>query len=169
MSQIHRPPRGLQHLLGSQSFGKNPDELAQVVQPTIDITSLYASELLKTAEIQSAVTGTGLIGEITFQAPVAIVGFGVEFNIALGAARDLGFNFRLDGLGGTGVSCVIRQTHVNTYPAGVPPTSGYMMPYPLVVPGGAALSAFLDSNAAFGATTLAFRVIYIDLNAGPDT
>jgi len=35
-TKINRPPSGLQWLLGTQSFGKNPDQLSLVTLPTIE-------------------------------------------------------------------------------------------------------------------------------------
>lgn len=42
MSQINRPPRGLQDLLGSLNFGKNPANLDQNVWPGIDMLAFWA-------------------------------------------------------------------------------------------------------------------------------
>ena len=44
MSQINRPPRGLQDLLGSQNLGQNPADLAVIVQPTVDMLPYWAIE-----------------------------------------------------------------------------------------------------------------------------
>lgn len=51
MSRINRPPIGLQGLLQSKNFGVNPNELSQVVQPTIDLFSF-----LGVWEFDSAIT-----------------------------------------------------------------------------------------------------------------
>lgn len=46
MSQINRVPQGLQDLLLSKSFGKNPNELLQQVQPGVDLTRFWIVDRL---------------------------------------------------------------------------------------------------------------------------
>ena len=43
-TQITRVPLGLQNFLGSQAQGRNPSELNQEVQPTLDMTQWYVNE-----------------------------------------------------------------------------------------------------------------------------
>lgn len=66
---IQRYPRGLLDLLGSKSSGQNPIVLAEVVQPTIDVSALYQFDLVdaRSATTNAAnlpgawgVTGTNL-------------------------------------------------------------------------------------------------------------
>lgn len=167
MSKIHRPPRGLQHLLGSQSFGENPDQLAQVVTPTLDLTGYYSSELIKTLDTNTMVTADGQIGSFKFQAPVALVAAGIEMG-ALAAAEEMAFDIRLSDLGGVGFSTVVASQGAHTYQTGATPTFGMLFPYPLVVPGGCEIQGFLTSyaGALIGGT---FRCTYVDLNPIDDT
>jgi len=44
MSQINRVPFGLQDLLASKNFGDNPNDLAQVVAPVLDIEKYFETE-----------------------------------------------------------------------------------------------------------------------------
>jgi len=166
MSKIHRPPRGLQHLLGSQSFGKNPDELRQDVQPTLDLSSYYAAELLKTETENGMITADGPTGSIKFAAPVALVAAGIEMG-AVAAAEELAFDIRVSDLGGVGFSTVVGSQPPATYQTGATPSFGLLFPYPLVVPGGCEVQGFVTSyaGALLGWT---FRVTYVDLNPIPD-
>lgn len=163
MSKIHRPPRGLQHLLGSQSFGQNPDQLVQSVQPTLDMTAFYAGELLKTQTVNTMVSADGVIGQIKFTAPVALVAAGIEMGAVTVAAEEMAFDIRLSELGGVGFSTVVASQGAHTYQVGSTPTFGTMFSPHLVVPGGCEVQGFLTSyaGALIGGT---FRVLYVDLN-----
>jgi hypothetical protein len=162
MSKIHRPPRGLQHLLGSQSFGKNPDELSQIVTPGLDLTGYYAAELLKTQTVNTNVASDGVIGAIKFTAPVGLVAAGIEMG-ALAAAETMAFDIRLANLGGVGFSTVLSSSNAGDWDAGSTPTWGMMFPNMLIVPGGAEIQGWLTNyaGALLGGT---FRVLYVDLN-----
>jgi len=167
MSKIHRPPRGLQHLLGSQSFGQNPDQLSQFVQPTIDLSGFYAAELLKVATDNGMITADGQIGEVVFTAPVALVAAGIEMG-AVAAAEEMAFDIKLDNLGGVGFAVPVGSQGAHTYQTGSTPTFGMLFPQPLVVPGGCAVQGWVTSyaGALLGGT---LRVLYVDLNPIDDT
>lgn len=49
MGAINRVPFGLQSLLGSQNFGKNPAELAETTIPTLELDKFLNYELLDSA------------------------------------------------------------------------------------------------------------------------
>ncbi len=53
MSQVNRVPRGLQSVLNSQNFGRNPDELGQTIVPIIDIGRFYEAETLSVKRAQN--------------------------------------------------------------------------------------------------------------------
>jgi hypothetical protein len=163
MSKIHRPPRGLQHLLGSQSFGQNPDELAQNVQPTLDMTGFYSAELLKTATKNTMMSGEGVVGQIKFTAPVALVAAGIEMGPLTGTDTRVSFDIRVSDLGGVGFSTVVGSQPCVQYPTGATPSFGMMFSPYLVVPGGCEVQGFLTAytGALLGGT---FRVLYVDLN-----
>jgi len=167
VSKIHRPPRGLQHLLGSQSFGHNPDQLNQFVQPTLDLTGYYAAELLKTESNIGALATEGLITTVTFSAPVAIVACMLESGTAVAAAEVWAGSLRLDGLGGTNQNVAIYASAPASYDAGGFPTIGYTLPTPLVVPGGAQVKAYAHMYAG-NLLTYTLRVLYVDLNPDPN-
>ncbi len=63
MSRINRPPKGLQGLLGSQSFGSNPDELLQEVRPSIELFPFWGAELLRHKIINGGRTTNGVIAQ----------------------------------------------------------------------------------------------------------
>lgn len=64
MSQINRPPVGLQSLLGSQNFGDNPSDLAQQVLPQIDLFPFWAQQSLELAYETATSAGNGSIIEL---------------------------------------------------------------------------------------------------------
>ena len=168
MSKILRSPRGLQHLLGTQAFGANPDQLSQFVQPTIDLTAFYKGELLKTASATTSITADGQIGSFTFQAPVAVVAAGVEMGPITVGPEELAFDVRLDQLGGVGFDVVVASQGPHTYQVGATPTFGTMFSPHLVIPGGGRIEGWVTSYAGplLGGT---FRCLYVDLNPTTDT
>lgn len=65
MSQINRVPWGLQYLLGSKNFGKNPAQLAESVAPVLDMSPHLAYETLATeTDYQAGLTTEGEYAEI---------------------------------------------------------------------------------------------------------
>ena len=65
MSQINRVPWGLQSLLGSKNFGRNPSQLVEAVQPTLDMSGHLSYELLKGASVLNTVTAAGQVAQLT--------------------------------------------------------------------------------------------------------
>lgn len=59
MTQITRVPKGLQDLLGTQAFGKNPAELAQNVLPQLDLFPFYGAERLRYQRVNAPVAARG--------------------------------------------------------------------------------------------------------------
>lgn len=62
MSKINTPPVGLQSLLGSQSFGDNPNDLLEQVRPIVDLTPFWGSNKL---EVQWSSGNRAAPGNIT--------------------------------------------------------------------------------------------------------
>lgn len=99
MSQINRPPIGLQSLLGSKNFGQNPSELAQQVVPTVDLYPFWASQQLRfNRDTVTAVAGQGSVVETTLPQDetwgILSVAFGAE--ILISASDDFGIRIALD-------------------------------------------------------------------------
>lgn len=100
MSRINRPPFGLQQLLGSQNFGKNPPDLAQVVQPTIDLTPFYGAGLLRMESNTGSASTEGQVQAINFDGRVALVGASLHVYNALTGAANLQLGIALSNLPG---------------------------------------------------------------------
>lgn len=167
MSQINRPPLGLQQLLGSQNFGQNPRELAQTVQPTIDLFPFFGSGLLRVAEATGGRGDEGLICNVEFFGRVAVVSMSAHYQAGSTAVELIGFGFALSELAGDTPS---DETYLKTWvPESWAATShctwGYTLPYPLLLESGAKLGAYYTSFAG-AADSLKLRVLYYDLEPG---
>lgn len=64
MSRINRVPFGLQDLLGSQNFGDNPSELAQVVAPSLDMLPFLSAERMSYEYASASVSGNAEIASM---------------------------------------------------------------------------------------------------------
>lgn len=64
MSQINRPPIGLQSLLGSKNFGSNPNELSGAVLPMVDLFPFWGSQVLKFGKDEQTGSGTAIAAEL---------------------------------------------------------------------------------------------------------
>lgn len=64
MSQINRVPWGLQSLLGTKNFGKNPSDLAQSVLPTVDLGPHLRYETMRTERNTGVIAAVGDTVEI---------------------------------------------------------------------------------------------------------
>jgi len=58
VSRIQSSPRGLQDALGLQNFGRNPDELSNIVMPTFSIGQLYSADRLAVVRQNETWTGS---------------------------------------------------------------------------------------------------------------
>jgi len=67
MSQINRPPIGLQSLFGSKNFGQNPSELSQIVSPSVDLFTFLAQQELRF--LKESVTTAGFDSVVEIQVP----------------------------------------------------------------------------------------------------
>ena len=63
MSQINRPPIGLQSLVGSKNFGVNPSDLGQQVLPVVELLPFWASQALKFQKLTGTAAGAGSLIE----------------------------------------------------------------------------------------------------------
>ena len=67
MSLVNTPPFGLQDLLGSRNFGKNPSELVETIQPTIDMLPYLDYDNFRIESISGSVNIIG--ASVTIEIP----------------------------------------------------------------------------------------------------
>jgi len=166
MSQINRPPLGLQQLLGSQNFGDNPDDLGQVVQPTVELFPFYAAGAMKMKHTAGGRTTAGIISTVPIFGAAAIIGVSVRREL-MGVAELLNIGITMDGLNSVGASAskiVLASTGPITYGIGVGFGLNYTFPQPLIVESGAQFnSEYFGYNGNIEFVTL--TVLYYDLAA----
>jgi len=68
MTILHGYPVGLLSMLGSQNFGVNPKELAEVVSPVVDLSDLYLLQFQQSVSGAVGVPGVGFNLAITVPA-----------------------------------------------------------------------------------------------------
>lgn len=92
MALINRPPTGLLSLLGIKAGGVNPAQLADYVQPTLDLSLLYLSGAVEFADQTDSITGVG-VDPSSVIVPDGqywyVLDFSVYSNAALGAGQTL--------------------------------------------------------------------------------
>lgn len=101
MSRINQVPRGLQKLLGSQSFGDNPSNLVQDVQGQVALLDLFAADKLTFERTTNSAAGRGIVDNITVPSGELWMVHTVSCLLNGAAAADrYGISIRLDGLPG---------------------------------------------------------------------
>lgn len=169
MSQINRPPLGLQNLLGSQNFGDNPSELAQAVAPTLDLLPFYGAGLLRLKRSQGNLNAEGEITSIEFNDPVAFVSLA---GWAQGGASPAGVKqLALTISGPPSDSLPVDQQHMLThdpngasYVATGQPCCYYTFPVPLVTEPGSTIHLHWIQNPNACNDTVQLTVMYYDLS-----
>jgi len=135
MSQINQPPVGLQSLLGTKNFGKNPDDLSQIVQPTVDMFPFWASQKIRYIQEQTTTAGAGsTIETIVPDGETWLVlsaAYGTEI---LTTSDDMNQHVAIDEtIAGTQFFVVASKDRLNMVPVGqfyytvwAPPTPWYL-------------------------------------------
>lgn len=159
MSQINRPPIGLQFLLGSKNFGENPSDLSQQVIPTLDQLTFFASETLQIRKITATSAGQGLIiNEIVPLGEAWIIlsaAFGVEI-LATGDDNNMDVVLT-DGAAGTTSFVVANTISVNPNAVVGSLRTVWTPPQPFLVPGSFGI------GGEVAATNLASKDYELDL------
>lgn len=99
MSQINRPPIGLQSLLGSKNFGQNPSDLSQQVLPTVDLFPFWATQQLRFAKEEQTTAGGDNAPVVSIQVPEgetwAVISATMERKLTL-STTNIGMNIAID-------------------------------------------------------------------------
>ena len=141
MSQINRPPLGLQQLLGSQNFGDNPAELGQVVAPTIDLLPFFGSGILRLRRVSGSRINEGEIVSLEFDEPVAVLSVAAWNDAGASAAGVHVLGVAMSGPPSDNLP--VDQQHMLgigvplvNWPTTSQPAVSFSFPQPLVVEGG---------------------------------
>lgn len=175
MSQINRPPTGLQQLLGSQNFGVNPDNLARDVMGVVNLYPFYAAQTLRKAENIGARSTTGEVCRIPFFGDVALLGVGAVAYNGVPTANELimlsiGLG-RIPGNNPTNVAPIWSNdvnNAGNVYQANAEVRWAYMLPQPLHLPAETDVVLNLDRYSG-AALQLRLTAFYHDLSPGEAT
>ena len=173
MSKINTPPIGLQSLLGSQSFGDNPDDLLNGVRGSLDLLPFYSAVKGRFKSNSGARGSAGSFCKTTMGGGVGNEG---EAGLLLGASVNLaiiagGANFsggiRLDNLPNISVPMWLQHTEYSTGTAPLPGSDfsalTWWAPQPIYLPNDAEVEAYATSLDANVTATL--TIYYIQLLA----
>ena len=174
-SRINRPPVGLQDLLGSQSFGDNPNELLQFVTPTLDLEQFYESDLIDATALAVQIPGTLAATNIDIDQPEGSLWIPYAENLTLNGAVDPGVKF--------GVTFQLVNAAFPTFPAGIVTTHargqhfaasvigevmgyGFLFPRPIPRRGPCTWRAVVqyDQGAGAGNDEFIHSLIFLSLN-----
>ena len=175
MADINRIPRGLTGLLDIKA-GATVRQVAEFIQPTIDLLAFYALEKgLKTDSVASAVgaIGAGLTIPIPDSEAWLIYAVGSQFTFA-GAANDVALSLRVLGipLRGGGVSDTPVASAPLT-PARAAGAAGMRVVHwtpgqTTILPGGSSIRAQVDDHTGmFLTSTLNLTVAYAQVGSFP--
>lgn len=170
MSQVNRPPTGLQQLLGSQNFGDNPDQLLNEVRPTLDLLPMYGSGLLRKKTGTGARTNTGEVCNIEFFGDAAIVAIGATaYNGVPTTNEQIEWSLGLKDISGDNPTEIITLKEFShpsvPYTQTTEVTGGMVMPYPFVIQSGVKVTLKMDY---YSGASISWRlsVLFYDLQPG---
>ena len=92
-SKINTPPVGLQDLLGSQSFGENPNLLTEVVSPTLEQFPFLSADKISAYTQQQNVAATDPAVIFAFLQPAGEVWMPLVWATTLDAATAVGIDW----------------------------------------------------------------------------
>ena len=171
MSKINTPPIGLQSLLGSQSFGENPDDLLSGVRGTLDLLPFYAAVKGRFKSNVGARNSAGSFCTVTMGGGVGNEG---EAGLLLGASMNLavvagGANFsggiRIDDVPNISVPMWLTHTEYDTGTAPLPGSDfsaiAWWAPQPIYLPNDAKIEAYATSLDANITATLVIHYVQL--------
>jgi len=167
MSQINRPPLGLQNLLGSQNFGDNPRELAGAVAPTLDMMSFYGSGILRMRRISGALATEGEIAQYEFDDRVALLSLAGWQQAGASGAHTCQLGLAISGP--PNESLPVDQPHqlAQTFPFAhtgtSQPVACYTFPTPLVVEAGTKVHLYWLTNPG-NVNSVQMTILFYDLS-----
>jgi hypothetical protein len=170
MSQINRPPIGLQSLLGSQNFGENPSNLLQDVTSQLDLLPFYGAYLQKDVREIGNLIGRGNAVNITVPEgelwlPIVVSGGLIG---QIGSTSNIRLAITVEGIPGgfpapgSGV-CVAQQRSAVSSVVGDSCRIVWTPNPPLLLLPGYNLTLDVDKNASAGNENFEFNVWYYDL------
>jgi hypothetical protein len=170
MSQINRPPQGLQFLLGSQNFGVNPNELITTIQPTVDVSDMLASQLVRSASGSGSRVDEGEVCAIEFFDTVRLLAVSAYTSAALASNEIIDVSFALTQISGDQPDrrkILWSSNQQLTWNAGGVPAYGFTLPEPMTLPAGSKLSFWFDYAVTPGAGSWYLEALYQQLSVQP--
>lgn len=168
MTAINQPPRGLQDLLGSQSFGDNPSELARVVVPGVELYPFWATDKESYLRSSNVLTGRGVavsttvpIGEIWI--PRAISGVHSGLADTPTVIESLSIRIAALAVGGQGVT--VASSTVSLVTSGSIHRFAYTPDRLLTVRAGTAIQLRVDQTESTVSETYELEIWYDKLLA----
>ena len=135
MSKINTPPLGLQSLLGSQSFGDNPDDLLQGVRPTVDMLPFYGVNSLKQDAATAARNTPGGLASFTYASGFTRMLLGVSVYAPTPVAGTYSTEAHILGFSGDGATYnfIIARDEPVVLAANSQYAWGYWLPQPIIL------------------------------------
>jgi hypothetical protein len=171
MSQINRPALGLQQLLGSQNFGDNPNDLSQIVAPTLDMLPFFGSGILRLRRVSGQLAGEGEISSIQFDQPIALLSATAWCQAGLTGAGRVQLGVAISGPPSN--TLPVNQQHMlatGVFDSGSAatqqPAACYSFPGPLVVEPGTSIHSHWLYNSANDPAFVQLTVLFYDLSLG---
>jgi len=168
MSQINRPPVGLQGLLGSQNFGQNPNDLAQQVLPIVDLFPFWSSQTLKFDKQTGTSAGGGSLIETQVPTDKTWGVLSCAFALSM-ATLNLDYNMQIaidENATGTEFFVVASRTQVGNLKADIPIAALYQPRHIVWLPPGYVIRGVFNSDGTGDASVKTFELdtVYYELD-----
>ena len=166
MSQINRPPVGLQSLLGSKNFGANPSDLAQQVIPIADLFPFWASQTLRFDKQTGTSSGAGSLIEVQVPSGKTWGILSCAFQCESTPAND---DFILsvaidENLTGTDWYIVASEVNGGNLDGGILPSVVWTPPQLFWLPPEYSLRGILDTGSTVATRDFELHTVYYELD-----
>ena len=159
MSKVNTPPIGLQTLLGSQSFGENPDELLKEIRGAVDLQPYLQYNKITCRNSLGARATPGLMSSISFSNPWMPLLVSQRMVGAAGGG-DIAMALRLTNLPNQVNQIFLAGQDIATMPAVVDRVHSWEPKNPLILP--PCFLASVTTELTFN-VTVQLEVLYVDL------
>lgn len=163
MTGINRQPTGLLDLLQVQAGGRNPDDLAQTVRPTIDIEPFYWPDRMRSVIEPFSLSGNQL-DSITIPDGEVWKVLTIAALCTLDAGAECGISFFIEqvqpqGAGGTLIAGFPELSHSNLGPART--NAAVQLPVPLILTSPQIIAIRMDYETNAAAVVGELHVLFV--------
>lgn len=167
-SPLQKAPRGLLELLRLRTLGDQPYEFGSALEPGIDCTPFYASDLQKTLSFGPSVGSLVVVGGLEFTAipvnPILVYGIGGQLTLGAAPGTYVEWSVGLRLPQATAQPCILATGRKTALIAAQVIPFGSSLSVPIICPAGGAIYVQCKGDGAGADHSLLITDLIADLN-----